>query len=1285
MIERLRNALAGMGYELGGQELLDVLWLARIVGSGTEGTDAGPPTMSPPPGVETTSVSDRPTDDDSPAPRVPSDEGETRPVQDLRHSHSLFAAAGARAATGGPRARTVRSPQPRALPEVHSLARALRPLRHYRDHRHRTEVDIEATVRVTAESRLLDIIDKPAQELRHTAVLLLDDSPSVRVWEAVVHDVRRLLERAGVFRAVQVHRFNLRGGARRVTVPRTESPVTFLLTDAVDPRWRSASAGSLLTTWARTGPLTILHLLPKRLWRGTAFPAQAHLIAAERPFPLDSELTLFEPLGGGPVARPAGAVPVPVVPLSPAALAAWAKLLTRPGRRHMTDAVLCGTDEHVAPPIFDETGMAGQLPAEALLKQFRASFSPEAYRFAVQLSAIRPLSTPVIQLVRTATLPEASSSVVAEVLLGGLLEPLDASEAASRQATSAVGGVGDDTQYDFRPGVRDLLASGLSTEQSIEVVEAVGRVLEPYLGRMPDFAALLAHPDGSTGLSPEATAFAVLVSPVLDRLYGVPADAETLRHRNRPRARALGPTAELAHRQPTAPPKAEAAVLTIQLSPDPLETGNYNLSEWHRLASTIPVRGTTVRTPGDELPCRVGRLIEQAVQSWAYLRRQQLTLEFVLPFELLNVPVEWWSKEMLPGSRVPLAVDYPVVLRSLDRLQNAAWHRAWHSRWQQLKQSPHKSRAHWCRPYTDDTSGLHLERELTGDPRVVCLILSEPPSHPSGIGSRELRAGLRTGVPMIIWHRRDCSDPAFREAVSEFLQRHNLDNLTEWAANLRREALALDPDHSDSHVGLHLAILLDDPEHMPGQRIELEAEQITAPSTQPAEHGEKAAGGLAGAESDRLTQSPDITVCFDIVAGEQIRARMYGPSIEPLSIVEHRANLTARPTEVHAASVRLRRLWKEGFVAAPSHEHEGRHAPGGSDYPYSTLVDLRTQPPEKLHEILNKLALAGQQLLFDVLLRGQDPRIEQFRERLAGALSSHEGLRVRFDSELHVPWPMLCLRQQDVPQLATDSGPTALYRRFLAHRHQIEQTGEAYPPRRIHHEPPDVLSVSLNHDLRMATQGLTQAAKVAALLASNTRCVERTTGDELLQALADRRLSEHLMYFWCHGSFVFDGVRPPSLAIRLTDGLPIDAHAVRERRALFKDDSPFQPFIMLNACNTREPSEGSDLVSLGNALIHAGAKGVLAPQIEMPQTFAAEYALQFLTRYMTGHQTAGEAVRAVAQHFADNLHNPLGFTYALHCGMNARIERAAPPTNAQESALRTLPPFTESAWPSTAD
>ncbi|MER6677059.1 CHAT domain-containing protein [Streptomyces sp. NPDC000983] len=406
---------------------------------------------------------------------------------------------------------------------------------------------------------------------------------------------------------------------------------------------------------------------------------------------------------------------------------------------------------------------------------------------------------------------------------------------------------------------------------------------------------------------------------------------------------------------------------------------------------------------------------------------------------------------------------------------------------------------------------------------------------------------------------------------------------------------------------------------------------------------------------DRLTRGPDITVCLDGVGEDRIRARLYGPAVPQLYGTEHRVDLAVRPADVRDAAARLCRQWKEHFV-----DHRPADAP---DSAYATLVDLRTRPLVEVYDIVSELALVGSELLYGTLLGGTDERVVRFRNYLTEALRGQEGLRVRFDSDLYVPWPMVCLEEPGVPPLQRGGDPGPLFRRFLGYRHQIEQTGGAYPWLAGLREAPEVPAVSLNHDVRVDRKGRTRAAEVAAVLAKGTRFVERRTHGELVQALGRDDLCEQLMYFWCHGHFVPNGPRPASLALTLTDNKTIDAQTVRDRRRRFGSESPFQPFVMLNACHAGAPDGGGDHRFLSLALIDAGARGVLGPQIEMPQAFAAEYALEFLTRYLHGTETAGGIAHAVARHFADTLHNPLGFAYALHHGMDTRLERADAPTS----------------------
>lgn len=263
-----------------------------------------------------------------------------------------------------------------------------------------------------------------------------------------------------------------------------------------------------------------------------------------------------------------------------------------------------------------------------------------------------------------------------------------------------------------------------------------------------------------------------------------------------------------------AQPSMVPAYLMIQFEPDGVDPDRYLLSHWRQSDADgwHPVPGETLHLHRDDLPAEVEVLIEQTEERWADLR-QPVVLEFILPWELLGEPVEWWHKESSSSSPTPLVMDYAVLIRSFERLRKAAWHRPWHKKWRQLKEQPADSHAYFNPP---GQSHFHLERELKEDDQAVCLVLSRPPGSNSPEGQREFMAGLRAGVPAMIWHRGDCGDPAFKEAVAEMVQDRGLSSLVARAGNWRKEALALGPEGWDNHVGRHLAILLDDPERRPG-------------------------------------------------------------------------------------------------------------------------------------------------------------------------------------------------------------------------------------------------------------------------------------------------------------------------------------------------------------------------------------------------------------------------------------------------------------------------------------
>ncbi|MGW8975594.1 SAV_2336 N-terminal domain-related protein [Streptomyces platensis] len=582
MIDRLRQAMSAAGYDLGATELLDVLWLSRAMegrtaagtpgdtgesgdsvervggtgsasgaGDEAEGADGGGWTggaggaggaeeaaEAEAAGWDASEVSG-PTDRTGPAagstapaagstaPAAPDGGPRSEPCDPLTPAvpprRALYAMGSEGGGTGGERARPARVPGGRALPDAQQLGRALRPLRRSRDHPHRTVTDIEATVRLAAETGFLDVVARPEQERCRSAVLLVDCSPSMQVWGPLAAELRALLARSTVFRSVHilpVDPQNLSGPAGRRRS--AGAAVAFLLTDGTSPGWRSPQAVRALAAWGRRGPLAVLNPLPRRLWRGTALDARPRLLAAPGEFDPLGRLIVCDALSGERDPEADGLLALPVLHPTASALEQWAGLLTRPGVPHLIETVLL--DE--APPASAGPAVP-QGTAEELLSHFRGAFSPEAYRLAVRLSAIRPLTTPLMQLVRAATMRDAGPTHVAEILLGGLLERTDqARDAAAAHTLDRALGAPPPGQlgqpvYDFRPGVRELLFSGLGAEEAVEVVEAVGRSLEPYMGRLPDFPVLMGDEEGELRLQASARAFAVLASPVLERMGGV--------------------------------------------------------------------------------------------------------------------------------------------------------------------------------------------------------------------------------------------------------------------------------------------------------------------------------------------------------------------------------------------------------------------------------------------------------------------------------------------------------------------------------------------------------------------------------------------------------------------------------------------------------------------------------------------------------------------------------------------------------------------------------------------
>lgn len=485
LVGRLREA----GVRAGAEEIADALWLARWIdpavplddpeSAGTTGP-AAPPRPGPTPG--------------------PGPGGPDRPVPGPRPARTTvpLRPTGVPEGTASDGRGTVLVPVASAFPGLLPLERALRPFQRYRP---RTPaepgpLDEAATAEASARSGIVTPVFVPERRREARLLILMDDSPSMVVWDRMLEELRQVCEQVGAFRDVAVHRlrphpdgvsvgvetgYHPDGGGILAPADGLRDPtgrtVTLLLSDCSGALWRRGSAPRMLHRWARTGPVAVLQPLPQRMWPRTLLPAEPGTL--RRAGGSGGELDFTPRRRRRDWASAQGALPVPVLAPTGAALGGWARMMsgTAGGRLEAAAAwVLPGHPgaEPYTPP--DRT-------PEQLVEDFQAVSSPAAQHLAVYLSAT-PLAYPVMQIVQRAMLPQTGPMEMAEVLLSGLLVRQEDGEDAARD-----GGPGATADrpagpwYAFEPGVQDVLLRRLGLGEASLVLKHCSLYVERVFGR----------------------------------------------------------------------------------------------------------------------------------------------------------------------------------------------------------------------------------------------------------------------------------------------------------------------------------------------------------------------------------------------------------------------------------------------------------------------------------------------------------------------------------------------------------------------------------------------------------------------------------------------------------------------------------------------------------------------------------------------------------------------------------------------------------------------------------
>ncbi|MFD7814076.1 SAV_2336 N-terminal domain-related protein [Streptomyces sp. NPDC059785] len=519
----LTARLRALGAEPSARELAEALWLARHVGPARTDTGApGPaepadPSGGPPPGPVAPGRTTGDDDGDGADP-VPAPGG--HPGRVLLHPDRA-APAGRTVKAAGPGPLRVRVPVATALPDPLTLQRALRPLQQYRPpvRTPALHLDEQATAEQAAETRLLQPVLHATARRESRLRLLMDASTSTGVWDTALEELGRLCAGLGAFREVTVHylregddgtllaatgRRGDRGlrAAEQLRDP-TGRQLTLVLSDCAGPLWRSGRLQRLLHHWGRAAPVAVVQPLPQRMWQRTHLPVLPGTL--RRREGLGARLE-FTPAEGEP---PPGALPVPVLSPTRGALGSWARLLAGGTGLALPGPAAWVRADHPPAPARRQRPAADP---EAAVRAFRRTASRAAVHLAVAFSAV-PLTLPVMQLVQRAMQPRSGPTVLAEVLLSGLLRRGD-----------------EEDGYEFGPGVRETLLRLLPRGDALLVLKHCGEYVDRHFGRRArNFPALaLARLSGTDTGAEQGDADAVPaafaeVSALVAGRFGAPA------------------------------------------------------------------------------------------------------------------------------------------------------------------------------------------------------------------------------------------------------------------------------------------------------------------------------------------------------------------------------------------------------------------------------------------------------------------------------------------------------------------------------------------------------------------------------------------------------------------------------------------------------------------------------------------------------------------------------------------------------------------------------------------
>lgn len=318
---------------------------------------------------------------------------------------------------------------------------------------------------------------------------------------------------------------------------------------------------------------------------------------------------------------------------------------------------------------------------------------------------------------------------------------------------------------------------------------------------------------------------------------------------------------------------------------------------------------------------------------------------------------------------------------------------------------------------------------------------------------------------------------------------------------------------------------------------------------------------------------------------------------------------------------------------------------------YVYQIEDTTIPPEVHQQSLAKLAKQGY-LLYNKLFNSPSStaEVKKLGKELK-QLSQKNTLKIDISSEQFVlPWTLLYDGERP-----KEDGSNVSIDNFWGFKHQIAYLPEFKTQSLVSIDY--VITPSDQFDLSFVCNNAIDGQMQRPLVADQSKFLKTLTGvqvneyptrDDLYALLTDTSVTPDLIYFYCHAVSNLPGEKGGVAGSKLvlTDGAAT-LDDLNFAAPLDEDPLSSSPLVFLNCCQSAElsPFLYDGIVPY---LLAKGARGVLGTEVDTPAVFAAEFAKEFLTRFLAGGVSLGDLLHQMRREYALGKNNVMGLVYSLY-------------------------------------